>query len=571
MRVAIIGMGTAGVSVLRHLVKFEKFNQLEVDVYDNDKNMGQGKPFQDDSEDLLTNVPTSMISLNQDNIHEFKEWYEAHDEYQYGNADYLPRFVFGHYMRDQLETFHSSFQNINIITNEVTQMYIEEANDAIIPRTIHICTKNDETTCKKYDYIFLTIGTLSYNDPYHLKGTKNYIHSPYPANRTLDNVKDTDRIVIIGSGLASLDVIRHTVKHHQNKPIIVASRSGKMPSVRGEMIDITLKYLTLAQFDALKQKHMGCVPLDEAIALFKKECEALNIPLQRLLKRRKYDAIRDLTYDLNHPQELGKFQSLLEVIKEIMDWIWNSFSRDDQEQFIRKYQRYIVENSNPMPRETAQLVLENIKSGHIQIYSGLEDLRHYYGKFRLKFKNQDEVLKAEVVINATGAKKHLSQLDDDDALLLDIANRQIIQSHPMGGIQIVPATNEVISPLYGTLNNLRAIGQITNGVNYYRNGIPSIVQQAVRSVQNLYDTLEKRAMTNQDDYENHSSHSKQNVNATENSDTAFKELQEKVDVSQKPKHKDDKKNKKIKKEKEDKKKKHKKKHNKKKKHKKKKE
>ena len=41
MRVAIIGMGTAGVSVLRQLVKHENFSQLKVDVYDDDRNMGQ--------------------------------------------------------------------------------------------------------------------------------------------------------------------------------------------------------------------------------------------------------------------------------------------------------------------------------------------------------------------------------------------------------------------------------------------------------------------------------------------------------------------------------------------------
>ena len=48
MRVAIIGVGTSGVSVLRQLVKNEAFKNLEVDVYDHDKNMGQGVPFQND-------------------------------------------------------------------------------------------------------------------------------------------------------------------------------------------------------------------------------------------------------------------------------------------------------------------------------------------------------------------------------------------------------------------------------------------------------------------------------------------------------------------------------------------
>ena len=56
--VAIIGMGTAGVSVLRELVKHPKFNQLDIDLYDDKVNMGQGVPFQNDSSELLINMPS---------------------------------------------------------------------------------------------------------------------------------------------------------------------------------------------------------------------------------------------------------------------------------------------------------------------------------------------------------------------------------------------------------------------------------------------------------------------------------------------------------------------------------
>ena len=72
------------------------------------------------------------------------------------------------------------------------------------------------------------------------------------------------------------------------------------------------------------------------------------------------------------------------------------------------------------------------------------------------------------MINATGPKTQLKDLDDDDAFIVDIANRQIVQPHPMGGIQIVPETNQVISPRHGTLPHLIAIGQITNGINQAR-------------------------------------------------------------------------------------------------------
>ena len=58
MKIAIIGAGTAGVSVLRELVKYQEFKDLEVDIYDNPENMGQGVPFQNDSQELLINLPS---------------------------------------------------------------------------------------------------------------------------------------------------------------------------------------------------------------------------------------------------------------------------------------------------------------------------------------------------------------------------------------------------------------------------------------------------------------------------------------------------------------------------------
>ena len=92
------------------------------------------------------------------------------------------------------------------------------------------------------------------------------------------------------------------------------------------------------------------------------------------------------------------------------------------------------------------------------------------------------------MINATGSKTHLGQLDEDDQLMLNLENRQIVQRHPMGGIQIIPETNQVISPRYGTLTNVIAIGQMTNGVNKLRNGVKMIVDQVVNTVSHLYLT-----------------------------------------------------------------------------------
>ncbi|MEJ7477604.1 pyridine nucleotide-disulfide oxidoreductase, partial [Staphylococcus saprophyticus] len=82
-----------------------------------------------------------------------------------------------------------------------------------------------------------------------------------------------------------------------------------------------------------------------------------------------------------------------------------------------------------------------------------------------QYEEEKDIEDFDVVINATGSKTHLNELDEDDQLILNLENRQIVQAHPMGGIQIIPETNQVISPRFGTLTNVIAIGQMTNGVN----------------------------------------------------------------------------------------------------------
>ena len=122
MRVAIIGVGTAGVSVLRQLVKNEAFKNLDIDVYDHDKNMGQGVPFQNDSSQLLINLPTKQMSLNLDDDEEFWKWYQEQSEFKFDNPKYLPRFVFGHYMKSYLSNYDLLFDNLTIIKHPVREI-----------------------------------------------------------------------------------------------------------------------------------------------------------------------------------------------------------------------------------------------------------------------------------------------------------------------------------------------------------------------------------------------------------------------------------------------------------------
>ncbi|MFQ3843740.1 FAD/NAD(P)-binding protein [Staphylococcus pseudoxylosus] len=486
MRIAIIGMGTAGVTLLKELVKSESFSKMNIDVYDNPINMGQGVPFQNDSAELLINLPAAQMSLNLENHREFYEWYEMQSTFKFSNPEYLPRFIFGHYMKDYLQKFNHDYDNIHTIKEEVNEVFIEsEIGQTDV--TYCVCTSKEIENCKQYDIVFLTIGTLSYHDPYGLKGIRGYIKTPYPTYNTLDDVQDFDDIAIIGTGLASLDVIRYVTAHHPKLPITVASRKGRLPSVRGEMPDIDFEYVTPENFNEIKRKHFGNVPLDEAIKLFLKDCALHHIDVETLVHRSQDDPIKDLTYDLEHADELGKLQSILELAKENLNWIWNSLSREDQKRFLTNYQPILKENSNPMPPQTARLLIDHINHGTIKIKRYLEDVQYDDNKFNFKYKDAS-VERFDIVINATGSKTQLADLDGDDQLVLNLENRQVVQAHPLGGIQIVAETNQIISPRYGTLKHMYALGQLTNGINQSRNGVMMIVKQAVNVVDHLLST-----------------------------------------------------------------------------------
>lgn len=300
----------------------------------------------------------------------------------------------------------------------------------------------------------------------------------------------------MGTGLASLDVVRYVAAHHPKLPITMTSRSANLPSVRGTMIDIKFNYLTKEKLNEIKKIHFGNAPLDTLVSLFLKECDDYNIDFIKLVKRRTGNHIQDLKYDLNNPKEMGIFQSIIEHLKENLNWIWNSLSIEDQYRFNNKYSKIIQLNSNPMPPRTAKLIIQLIENESLILKKGLDDIVYNNNLYHFSYNNQEIKDVFNVVINATGAKNHLSELDEDDQLMKNLENRQIVQAHPMGGIQIIPETNQVISPRFGTLTNMIAIGQMTNGVNKLRNGVKMIVEQVANTVSQLYEVLESYEQQN---------------------------------------------------------------------------
>ena len=136
-------------------------------------------------------------------------------------------------MKSYLSNYETLYDNLTVIKQPVQEVFINSNIDETTLK-YYVCTSKDMKHCQVYDYIFLTIGTLSYHDV-SFKRYKGYIQTPYPTYNTLDDVQESDDIAIIGTGLASLDVVRYVAFHHPKLPITMTSRSAQLPSVRGNM------------------------------------------------------------------------------------------------------------------------------------------------------------------------------------------------------------------------------------------------------------------------------------------------------------------------------------------------
>ena len=63
-RIAIIGMGAAGVSVLNAIARNEYYHLDQIVLYDQTQTFGTGTPYQPDSEILLINQTADTMSLD---------------------------------------------------------------------------------------------------------------------------------------------------------------------------------------------------------------------------------------------------------------------------------------------------------------------------------------------------------------------------------------------------------------------------------------------------------------------------------------------------------------------------
>ncbi len=467
-KVAIIGGGVTGVSILSHLVHDERFtSEITVDVYDNAYTMGRGQAYQEDNEHLLINVPADEMSLGESHP-DYGTWLKSEN----GKEVYTSRQQFGDYVKDQLEAIASIHEGVHLRYATVDGIEYDSSNGKF--------TLSIEEEEVLYDRVFLTIGQLRYGDPYNLKGSQGFLYDPYPLSRKLADIED-DNIGILGAGLSAIDCVRYLIIDKQVEKVSLFSRSGEMPSVRGERTEITLRHFTEEILrDRIRNDEIA---LTDIITLFKKELAHQNID-ESLFFRRTGNTLQDLNYDLEHQETVGRLQYLIIKVNPIFSDVYQYLSRNDKKAFLEKYHHLIEENHSPMPAEVARLLVQWGDEGRLHIIDGTEHIKKENG-FTILTK-EGGAYQVDTLINATGPVKDVRR--GDSKIIQSLMNHMIIAPSEFGGI-MVDADRHVISPKVGTVQGMYALGALTIGSDYLSNSVQLLQKNAQKLINRFYEDM----------------------------------------------------------------------------------
>lgn len=465
-KIAVIGGGVAGNAILHHMAGHHDFDaSLKIDVFDSEHRMGRGKPYITDSEVLLLNIPSDEMSMTNAPS-SFVQWLESEGvRVEHFNS----RKHFGDYTADMFRRTAGAHSNIQPVNDEVTDIIYNEEKESF---TVISDYKTDE-----YDAVFLAVGQLGYNDPYQLKGMVNYFHNPYPLKQNFTDLDGTAGV--IGTGLSAIDCVRYLMIEQSADAVHLFSRSGDMPSVRGTSHDLNIKYFTGAEVDSYIEEDM--ISLEKIIELFRKEMAEQGVD-EKLFYRHPESTLEDLKFDLLHADAVGRLQYLIIAVNPLFSRVFPYFSKSDKRKFMKEVHPLIDKNHSPMPPEVARQLVDWAEEGRVRIIDGIEAVETN-GRFEVKT-DRDETFKVDYLINATGPIKDIEQ--ETAPLIVNLVDRMLIAPSELGGL-IVDKQHRVISPRYGTLKHMYAIGHLTFSSDYMSNTVNILVKNTKLMVERIME------------------------------------------------------------------------------------
>ncbi|RDS82825.1 pyridine nucleotide-disulfide oxidoreductase [Dyella monticola] len=442
-RVAIIGGGAAGATLLSELLERPLPQPLHLDWYTGGGTPGRGVAYGTRSERHLLNVRAASMGMFASRPGGFLQYMQKRDP-SISGTDFLPRCWYGEYLEAEtasaLTRAKENGHDVRIVPYEV---------DAMVPENSGVTIFQGETTTT-VEAAVLALGTLPARPLAQVDeaalASGRYVTAPWLLLNDAKPDTQAHHVVVIGLGLTAVDVIIELAAVWPNARFTALSRHGLLPQVH---------------------QASAALPFEDGDELIESMRDAPDIRTWMHLLREA----------VTHTDD---WRRVIDCLRPQTQALWLLLPQADRARFLR-HARWAWERSrHRMPPQVAQAIMELEKQGRLQRLTG-----HLHGvapterglkmHYLPKGATQEHTLDADLIIQSTGLDTDIRRTQH--TLLQQLVTNGHIRPDPFGlGLQAMPDGRIVHDGQ--AWPRFFAMGSMLRGTLWESTAMPEVRQQA---------------------------------------------------------------------------------------------
>jgi uncharacterized NAD(P)/FAD-binding protein YdhS len=440
--VVIVGSGYSGTMVAVHLARAQR--GLRVALIDRSKTFGRGVAYGTTDPKHLLNVPADQMGAFPDDIGHFYRWLKAHPAnlgaagiHELRPDAFIPRLIFGDYIQDLLREACALPGTLDIIRDEIVDLTRRGGG------SFQLIGKSGSKL--EAAQVVLALGNFPPGEAAQKEKGEWFMNNPYAAEVHVKLAGPGD-ILIIGTGLTSLDLLLTLDKTKREGKIHLLSRRGLFPQPHKK----AASYPAFLDLDNLP-----------------KTARALCRRVAQELRQAKAQGI--------------DWRPVLDSLRPLNQAIWRNFNPTEQGRFLRHLAALWDTHRHRCAPEIMAVKNRLEAEGRLVCHQGYIKGYEPMGEqvevtYRPRGTMQENKLRVRHVLSCTGPQSDYRKLNDP--LVKQLLVRDLLAPDPLRigaytaeGGYICNREGQVISGLY-------TLGSTQKGRLYESVAVPELRRQA---------------------------------------------------------------------------------------------
>jgi uncharacterized NAD(P)/FAD-binding protein YdhS len=507
--VAVVGGGSVGVSYFYQLVDEVVRNRiaehLEIKFFEPQSVVGPGFAYQPDFDTNLLNTRADSMSAVATDKQHFRRWLSDnasdlktdYPNLRFSSDEFLPRSLFGRYLKDLFQDAVSKTKQHGIDFSLVNESVI----DIIQLAGEKVCVDTGKSGYIA-DRVVLCLGNPPSTKYHHLQSYDGFVNNPYPTARMLSNIPERASVCVLGTGLSAIDAVLSLVEAGHKGRIVMASRAGRLPSVRG--VHNTTRTLRLLSRDRLQEiaAQRDNISLAQIYAMLCAEVEAAtgtpcNVAEILNANTGTFDYLSTEIQRSDDSERI--WQSVIYATNNVIDLIWNLLSVEDKRLFQASFGSQWSSYRVSFPLKNARKLHELLRKDRILVLGGVKSCRfnEASGTFETCVRDSDRgfntTIESQYLINATGFSTDVQNAEHP--LIQNLLRRGLAVPDEFGGFSLEFASGTLKVPHRSVRSPIAVLGSLAAGTYFWTNAMDVNARLALNQVNDLVFALKHRIDT----------------------------------------------------------------------------